>query len=147
MGDVIGRWSELQELSRAWQRARGSEPQLYVLWGRRRVGKTYLLTHFAEGKRCLYFTATRQDSERRQVDRYAAAVRDQLGEEVADLAGGGRTDWEAALRSPSGSPRSSSRCWSSWTRCHAYWPGDQTLRTSCRRCGSPGQPGRASCWL
>ncbi|MDQ3989436.1 MAG: AAA family ATPase [Actinomycetota bacterium] len=98
MGEVIGRCSELQELSRAWQRARVAEPQLYILWGRRRVGKTYLLTHFAEGKRCLYFTATRQDSERRQVDRYAAAVRDQLGEEVAELAGGGFTDWEAALR-------------------------------------------------
>lgn len=62
------------------------------------MGKTYLLTHFAEGKRCLYFTATRQDSERRQVDRYAAAVRDQLGEEVADLAGGGFSEGEAALR-------------------------------------------------
>jgi AAA+ ATPase superfamily predicted ATPase len=50
------------------------------------VGKTFLLTHFAAGKRHIYFTGTRQDSERRQVDRYA------------DLIGGGFTDWEAALR-------------------------------------------------
>ena len=50
------------------------------------MGKTFLLTHFAAGKRHIYFTGTRQDSERRQVDRYA------------DLIGGGFTDWEAALR-------------------------------------------------
>ncbi|MGQ0576344.1 MAG: hypothetical protein ACT4RN_19375 [Pseudonocardia sp.] len=33
-----------------------------------------------------------------QVERYAQAVREQLGEDVADLMGGGFTDWEAALR-------------------------------------------------
>lgn len=55
-------------------------------------------THFVDGKRHVYFTATRQDSERRQVDCYAMALREQLGEDVADLIGGGFTDWEAALR-------------------------------------------------
>ncbi|MGH3994832.1 MAG: ATP-binding protein, partial [Pseudonocardiaceae bacterium] len=58
----------------------------------------FLLSHFAEGKRAVYFTATRQDSERRQVDRYASAVSEQLGEDAADLVGGGFADWEAALR-------------------------------------------------
>ena len=62
------------------------------------MGKTFLLTHFVAGKRHVYFTGTRQDSERRQVDRYAMALRDQLGDDVADLIGGGFTDWEAALR-------------------------------------------------
>jgi AAA+ ATPase superfamily predicted ATPase len=62
------------------------------------VGKTYLLTHFAERKRTVYFTATRQDSEERQVARFAAAIGEHLGEDVADLMGGGLSDWEAALR-------------------------------------------------
>ncbi|MGH3940300.1 MAG: hypothetical protein ACRDTG_17040 [Pseudonocardiaceae bacterium] len=62
------------------------------------MGKTFLLTRFAEGKRHVYFTATRQDSERRQVERYALSLREQLGEDVADLIGGGFSDWEAALK-------------------------------------------------
>lgn len=98
MDELIGRRDELSELELAWRRTQGGQPQLYVLWGRRRVGKTYLLTHFAVGRKSVYFTATRQDSEHRQVERFAAAMRDQLGEEVADLMGGGFTDWEAALR-------------------------------------------------
>jgi len=63
-----------------------------------RFVKASLLTHFAAGKRHVYFTGTRQDSERRQVDRYAMSLREQLGEDVADLIGGGFLDWEAALR-------------------------------------------------
>lgn len=98
MSDLIGRTVELHELQTAWEAAQRAEPQLVVLWGRRRVGKTFLLTHVAADKRAVYFTATRQDSERRQVDRFAAAIREQLGEDVADLIGGGFTDWEAALR-------------------------------------------------
>ena len=98
MTELIGRRRELNELADAWRRAKDGDPQLYVLWGRRRVGKTYLLTHFAQSKRHVYFTATRQDSEVRQLERYGAAVGEQLGEEVADLIGGGFTDWEAALR-------------------------------------------------
>ena len=64
---------QLRDLQQAWEAAQRAEPQLVVLWGRRRVGKTFLLTHFAAGKRHVYFTGTRQDSERRQVDRYAMA--------------------------------------------------------------------------
>ena len=49
--ELIGRARELAELDAAWAMASGGEPQLAVLWGRRRVGKTYLLTHLAGGKR------------------------------------------------------------------------------------------------
>ncbi|NIK55367.1 ATP-binding protein [Kribbella shirazensis] len=98
MDQIVGRVAELQELERSWQKAQQGEPQLVVLWGRRRVGKTYLLTHFAEGRRAVYFTATRQDSEDRQLARFAGSVAEQLGEDVADLIGGSFSDWEAALR-------------------------------------------------
>ena len=94
----MGRRAELAELAAAWQHAVGGEPELAVVWGRRRVGKTYLLTHFARGKRAVYFTATRQDADDRQLRRFAAALREQLGEEVADLTPETFPHWEAALR-------------------------------------------------
>lgn len=96
--DVVGRRQELRELAAAWERAAGGSPQLVVLWGRRRVGKTFLLSHFAEGKRAVYFTATRQDSDDRQLRRFAGRVREQLGEDVRDLVPESFPDWEAALR-------------------------------------------------
>ncbi|MDG4790556.1 AAA family ATPase [Micromonospora sp. WMMD1102] len=95
---IVGRVAELTELTSAWQRAAGGSPELAVVWGRRRVGKTYLLTHFARNKRAVYFTATRQDADDRQLRRFAGALREQLGEEVADLAPETFPDWEAALR-------------------------------------------------
>ena len=68
-----------------------------MVWGRRRVGKTYLLTHFAEGKRAVYFTATRQDSDERQLQRFADALREQLDQRSA-TSRRHLSDWEAALR-------------------------------------------------
>lgn len=49
------------------------------------VGKTFLLTHFATAKRAVYFTATRQDSNERQLARLTDRIREQLGGEVDDL--------------------------------------------------------------
>lgn len=95
---IIGRDAELAELTAAWREAERGEPQLVVLWGRRRVGKTYLLTHLAEGKRAVYFTATRQDPDSYQLSRLADRIREQLGDEVAGLLPGPFADWEAALR-------------------------------------------------
>ena len=95
---VVGRERERRELGQAWARATAGQPQLVVLWGRRRVGKTYLLTHFAEGKRAVYFTATRQDSEERQLRRFAERLREQLEEQARDLVPEAFRDWESALR-------------------------------------------------
>jgi uncharacterized protein len=95
---LIGRDEELAGLGRAWQQASSGRPQLAVVWGRRRVGKTFLLTRFAEGKRAVYFTATRQDSTERQLARLTSRVREQLGGEADDLLGGPFQDWESAFR-------------------------------------------------
>ena len=46
---------ELERLRRRWD---SGEAQIFTLWGRRRVGKSLLLLHFAQGKRHLYFEAT-----------------------------------------------------------------------------------------
>lgn len=102
---VLGRKAELSELTAAWARAAAGEPTLAVVWGRRRVGKTYLLTHFAKGKRAVYFTATRQDTDGRQLRRFAEALREQLGPEIADLAPETFPTWEAGLRFVAGLAR------------------------------------------
>jgi AAA+ ATPase superfamily predicted ATPase len=96
--ELVGRTRELAELTDAWTRASRGEPQLAVVWGRRRVGKTYLLSHLAEDKRAIYFTATRQDTEDRQLRRFADRIREQLGDEVRDLVPESFPEWEAALR-------------------------------------------------
>ncbi|MBO0806235.1 MAG: ATP-binding protein [Nocardiopsaceae bacterium] len=98
MVQLIGRDAELADLDRAWQRTCSGVPELGVVWGRRRVGKTFLLTHFAEGKRAVYFTATRQDSAERQLARLTDRVREQLGDKVDDLLPAPFRDWETALR-------------------------------------------------
>jgi AAA+ ATPase superfamily predicted ATPase len=96
--ELIGRDQELADLNRAWDQAQSGVPQLALVWGRRRVGKTYLLTHFAEGRRAVYFTATRQDSTERQLQRLTDRVNEQLGSEVDGLLGAPFLDWESALR-------------------------------------------------
>ena len=94
---LLNRDSELRRLETAWESAAAGTPQLVLLWGRRRVGKTFLLAHFVQGKRAVYFGATQQ-AEAVELGRLAEAVRRDLGERIADLAGGGFASWEAALR-------------------------------------------------
>lgn len=98
MQQLVGRDRELADLGRAWERARSGRPQFVVMWGRRRVGKTFLLTHFAEGKKAVYFTATRQDSLERQLTRLTEGIREQLGGAADDLLGAPFRDWESAFR-------------------------------------------------
>jgi hypothetical protein len=55
------RTDELAALSERWD---SNRPEYFVLYGRRRVGKSHLLLHFGEGRRQLYFETTsgsRQD--------------------------------------------------------------------------------------
>jgi hypothetical protein len=56
MEPFLNRELELAILENAWQ-ARGAA--LVTLWGRRRVGKSTLLSHFATGKRSVYLYGTR----------------------------------------------------------------------------------------
>ncbi|HEY2766935.1 MAG TPA: ATP-binding protein [Solirubrobacteraceae bacterium] len=87
--ELLGRTHELAALEDNWT---AHDARLYVLWGRRRVGKTELLSHFIQGRRALYFEAT------------DAARQDQLGDlshEIARVSGKDLlqplTSWEAAL--------------------------------------------------
>jgi uncharacterized protein len=53
--EFLDRIDELSALNESWA---ADDARFFVLWGRRRVGKTELLNHFVEGKRALYFEAT-----------------------------------------------------------------------------------------
>jgi uncharacterized protein len=97
MEALLGRDAELAELEDAWREAQAGQAQLAVLWGRRRVGKTFLLSHVVAGKRAVFFGATQQ-SEAVELGRLADAVRRDLGADAMDLAAGGFSNWEAALR-------------------------------------------------
>ncbi len=53
---IIGRLKELQILNRLYQ---SSEPQFLALYGRRRIGKTFLVKHFAENQtEAIFFNVT-----------------------------------------------------------------------------------------
>lgn len=51
----LNRSDELAMLQRRWE---SGESQIFLLWGRRRVGKTELLLEFGRDKRTLFFEAT-----------------------------------------------------------------------------------------
>ena len=72
----IGRSVELDGLQRRYDQAGA---QLVLVYGRRRVGKSYLLERFATGKPTIFYQATQQ-TEESELASFTAAVRAFLGE-------------------------------------------------------------------
>ena len=87
----IGRDHELDVLV---ELAEGQSPELFVLYGRRRVGKTELLQRFCEGRRAVYFQAA-QVREKDNLRAFRDALADVLGDAVGAVT---FEDWHAALR-------------------------------------------------
>lgn len=56
----IGRTAEMSELNRLYGTGSFEMP---VIYGRRRVGKTRLITEFIQGKKAIYFQARRTNAE------------------------------------------------------------------------------------
>ena len=54
----IGRENELEVLIRSYD---GSKAEHFVVYGRRRIGKSELLLHIAKGRRYVYYEASLQD--------------------------------------------------------------------------------------
>lgn len=77
MTALINRTAELTRLEETWAKATAGRPQLAMVWGRRRVGKTFLLAHFVQRKRAVFFGATQQ-AEAVELRRLAEAVRRDL---------------------------------------------------------------------
>jgi AAA+ ATPase superfamily predicted ATPase len=63
--------------------AGSGDPELFVLYGRRRVGKTELLQRFCEGRRAVYFLAA-QVREKDNLRAFRDALRDGLGDPLVD---------------------------------------------------------------
>lgn len=92
MADFVNRASELRALDRWWR----ADTRPGVVWGRRRVGKTALLQHFAEGKRAIFHTGAGRGEvgELLMLSRHAA----DLGlRGLRDLDGRPYTSWDDAL--------------------------------------------------
>ena len=54
---ILGRESEIKTLDHLWE---SSEAEFLAIYGRRRVGKTYLIREYFSRKRCIYFEITGQ---------------------------------------------------------------------------------------
>jgi hypothetical protein len=87
----IGRERELGVLEELHDSGRA---ELFVLYGRRRVGKTELLQRFCDGKRAIYFLAA-QVRDRDNLRAFKEALRDALDDPLADSVE--FADWSAAL--------------------------------------------------
>ena len=87
-------WNRTDDLAALDDHWHSPTAEFLVLWGRRRVGKTELLTHFAESRRSFYFEAT----DVAQVEQLA-----DLSKELARISGNPLlvqqplTSWTAAL--------------------------------------------------
>jgi len=87
-GAFRNRREELAMLERRWAERTS---QLFVLWGRRRVGKSLLLLEFARGKRHLYFEATSGTRADQLVD-FSQRLAEATGRTELSVA-----SWRAAL--------------------------------------------------
>ena len=72
----IGRTMEMSELHRLYSSGSFEMP---VIYGRRRVGKTRLITEFIQGKRAIYFQARRTNAEANLQYFSQAMLADQTG--------------------------------------------------------------------
>jgi AAA+ ATPase superfamily predicted ATPase len=89
---IVDRERELNTLHTA---AASPSGQLVIVWGRRRVGKTYLLQEFVRRQRCVYYTATQQSGQI-ELAAFTDAVRAALGSHGLPP-GYAFPDWSTAL--------------------------------------------------
>ena len=87
----LNREAELQALKDLWSEGKA---QLVVVYGRRRVGKTELLSRFCHGKRAHYFVAT-QTRDAENLRAFARVLRENMRHPI--LAEGVRPTWEAVF--------------------------------------------------
>ncbi len=89
--EFIDRERELAFLQTKWQEP---EAQLIVLWGKRRVGKTELVTQFIKDKPHIYFLAE-STSDQDQLKRFSVAVGKHFGERLLETRG--FADWQESF--------------------------------------------------
>ncbi len=78
MNQFINRYQELEFLKSEYEK---KESSLVILYGRRRIGKTALITEFGKNKKMLYFLAT-EESENENRDQFKDLVADYTDNEL-----------------------------------------------------------------
>ena len=76
----IGRERELKSLNEVYSKAGFG---MTIIYGRRRVGKSYLITEFIKDKKAIFYTATKVGSER-NLELFSKRVLDVLNPEYSD---------------------------------------------------------------
>ncbi len=73
MGTLIGRKPEIQRLEKIYQ---SKEAEFLVLYGRRRIGKTFLIREFFSNKDCLFFqvTGSQKGNLKKQLSHFADSL-------------------------------------------------------------------------
>jgi AAA+ ATPase superfamily predicted ATPase len=90
----VNRRRELAALDEWWQR-RG--PQLGVIWGRRRIGKSYLISHWSRDKRVIFHIA-RNQPVRVQLRHLSERAHPLVSTEHRDLTRTPFSDWDDVFR-------------------------------------------------
>lgn len=90
MGQFIGRENEIKQLR---ERFESQSPELVVVYGRRRVGKTFLIRQAFDNRFDFYLTGLYKKSMRRQLENFSNALSDYSGEDLETP-----KDWYAAFR-------------------------------------------------
>jgi AAA+ ATPase superfamily predicted ATPase len=94
----VNRVSELAALDKWFDRP---GPQMGVVWGRRRVGKTYLLAHWCRGRRAIFHVARNRPAAEELAELSAAAA-PLLNLPLRDLASRPFTSWDDAFETLAG---------------------------------------------
>ena len=76
----IGRERELKSLNEVYSKAGFG---MTIIYGRRRVGKSYLITEFIKDKKAIFYTATKVGAER-NLELFSKQVLDVLDPEYSD---------------------------------------------------------------
>ena len=102
LAPLVDRVQEMARLERRWDEVRAGQARLAVVYGRRQVGKTFLLLHLVErirasDERAIMATGLSGASARQQLDVLASEVRRQLPDEEVFIPER-FADWPAALR-------------------------------------------------
>ncbi len=72
MEQLIGREQEIRELTRCYASHRS---EFVILYGRRRIGKTFLVNQMFNDRFAFYFTGSHKSSKSRQLELFAKALR------------------------------------------------------------------------
>lgn len=89
MDNIIGREKEVKRLNRAMSE---NEAQLIIVYGRRRVGKTFLINEFFDNEFDFKYTGSYNQSTQEQLKNFSLELRRQSGKKCDDL-----KDWTDAF--------------------------------------------------